>query len=393
MAILILEEQRRLRQLGEIRLGELKAITKKDGTPGIRPAKLKKFRLTSPDRRLLEGVASLYGGTVQQWTPPNGGAAEWEVYTEVDRLPVIVPPNALSQWYEEYKGPQCVKRCDGVTEQKSDGPCICDPQRLGAKLDPQRRRCATTTRLNVMLRDVEATGTWLLISRGYFAAIELPGMADLISRIGAYAPCTLGLEQRRVTQANGDPADIVVPTLDLALSPGKLLGGGVSAPEAMTANAPPTAIGGQRAALPAAPEPTPQLQAPEVPDYLAQAYEASDAATVGAIWNRAVQAGHMTNDLAAKLKAIGEAFRAAEATPVVEAEVVPDQPAPATPDGDTDALWGEIVRVAGSRTPPWTMPQLLKDFHGWSGMEPADASAEAMRRYLHLLKTGEEQAS
>jgi hypothetical protein len=103
----IIDLQRRMRQLGEIRIGHVVPTgkTRRDGKPGTRPAKLDKFRFTSPSREILAEVANLYGGEVQPWTPANGGPSEFEVYSQANRLPVLIPPNdAVSQWYELYAG-------------------------------------------------------------------------------------------------------------------------------------------------------------------------------------------------------------------------------------------------------------------------------------------------
>src|SRR5690606_13455076 len=86
--------QRRKRQVGEIRIGHAVStgrVSSKTGKPIMRPEKLSIFRLTSASKPLLERVAELYGGTVRPWTPANGGPQEWEVYTEVDRRPVLLP--------------------------------------------------------------------------------------------------------------------------------------------------------------------------------------------------------------------------------------------------------------------------------------------------------------
>lgn len=41
---------------------------------------------------------------MREWTPANGGPSAWEVVTDADRLPVLVPPQAVSQWYELWSG-------------------------------------------------------------------------------------------------------------------------------------------------------------------------------------------------------------------------------------------------------------------------------------------------
>ena len=81
----ILALQKRARELGRIRIGQ-------KGAKG-QPQKLDRFRLTSPSKHVIEKVAELYGGTVQEWTPA-GGAQQWEVITDARRLPIMVPPAA-----------------------------------------------------------------------------------------------------------------------------------------------------------------------------------------------------------------------------------------------------------------------------------------------------------
>jgi hypothetical protein len=109
MAILSL--QRRLAEVGRIRLG--KQVETKRG--GKRPAALDTFRLTSADRARIDEAAKLYGGTVTKWEAPSG-IPNWEVVTQADKLPVVVPPSAMafSQHYELWSAGGCQRRCDGV---------------------------------------------------------------------------------------------------------------------------------------------------------------------------------------------------------------------------------------------------------------------------------------
>lgn len=217
----IIDLQKRMRQLGEIRIGhtvETGSVSQNTGRPIRRPAKLDRFRLTSASRPLLEQVAQLYGGQVQEWVPANGGPTEWEVYTETDRLPIIIPPrNAVSQWYELYQGSRCVRRCDGEVEQKSDSACLCARR--------EERDCSITTRINIMLRDVQGIGVWLLTTHGYFAATELPDVAEFLSRVGGYVDAWLSMEEKSIIRASGQPARFMVPKLDVGASPAQLLSG------------------------------------------------------------------------------------------------------------------------------------------------------------------------
>jgi hypothetical protein len=87
--VTILDLQRRIAEVGRIRIGQQVA-----GNNGRkRPEKLTTFRLTSSDRTRIDQAAQLYGGTVQQWDAPAG--KQWEVVTESDSLNVIVPPSDM----------------------------------------------------------------------------------------------------------------------------------------------------------------------------------------------------------------------------------------------------------------------------------------------------------
>ena len=349
----IVDLQRRMRQLGEIRIGHVVdtgRTSEKTGRPIMRPAKLNQFRITSPSRPLLERVAELYGGDVQEWTPANGGPSEFEVYTKADRLPVIIPPQSISQWYELFAGSKCVRRCDGVTEQKTDRPCLCDPD---------ERECKPTTRLNVMLRDLEAVGQWLLTSRGYHAAVELPAYADLLAQAGGYVEGWLSIEERRVVLANGDTARFMVPVLEAAVSPRQLLAGGSPPP-------------GQ-AALTAGPK---ALEAAQAPDYVAAARTAGTVVAVREQWQQALSAGHLTDALKSELTEVANE---------VTSQGRPDQAASTSqsvPDSE-DALWSAIVAAS----PFDTMDQLEDDFAKNSGgVMPGSASTAELRAYLELLQ-------
>lgn len=251
----IITLQRRLREVGRIRLGEQ---TVSNGRK--RPTKLSTFRLTSRDRRIIEAAAVRYGGEVREWTAPDG--QQWEVITDASEMPVVVPPGdmSFSQWYELWSAGGCQRRCDGVTNVLGDSACICDPE---------SRECNTTTRLNVMLPEVPGFGLWRLESHGYYAAVELAGVVEMCRRASAAGhmlPARLRLEQRQVKRvgSNGKPQTqkFAVPALDLDVSVGQLgqLSAGASTPVAELAN--------DDAALPVASgwSPVPVAELPEAPE-------------------------------------------------------------------------------------------------------------------------------
>ncbi|MFF4661996.1 hypothetical protein [Streptomyces sp. NPDC001282] len=365
----------RMRQLGEIRIGHVVAGTNKAGKAYTRPAKLNHFRFTSPSREILASVAELYGGEVKPWTPANGGPSEFEVYSTTNRLPVLIPPrDSVSQWYELYAGSKCLRRCDGRTEQKSDRSCMCNPD---------NRQCSITTRVNVMLRDVPALGQWLLVSKGFYAAVTLPPAAELLAQAGGYVAGWLGMEEKSVVRDEG-PARFMVPTLDVEITPTALMAGNITGAPAVASGPERVAISGGR------------------PDYAALAAVATTPEQVGALWKQAVDAKHMDDALAATLKARGEALRAAatvadeagesgwKAEPhqdgpfpdedgAVEAEIVQDD--------DVEDLWFRIIAAAGARG--MTTDEVETEFaRANNGQLPATAAAGALRTFLGTLKGG-----
>ncbi|MFI6279619.1 hypothetical protein [Streptomyces sp. NPDC050988] len=375
----IIDLQRRMRQLGEIRIGHVVSGVSAKGNAYTRPAKLDKFRFTSPSREILASVAELYGGEVKPWTPANGGPAEFEVYSQANRLPVLIPPlDAVSQWYELYAGSKCQRRCDGQTEHKSDRPCMCDPE---------NRDCKITTRVNVMLRDVPALGQWLLITKGYHAAVTLPPAAELLAQAGGYVAGWLGMEEKTAI-VKDQVARFLVPTLDVEITPAALMAGKITGATAAVAPGPErVAITGGR------------------PDYAALAAVAKTSADVGKLWTQANQAKHLDDALAATLKT-----RAAELKKAEERQAELDHP-DYDPDYDTELLsaesqdvvhdvevlddpadvqdvWFQVIAAAGGHS--LTTEQVEAGFaqrHG--GLHPSSATLAQMTAYLAVVKAGE----
>lgn len=212
---MIIDLQRRLAEVGRIRIGQ--QVSTNNGRS--RPAKLDTFRLTSPDKQRIVSAAKLYGGTPQPWEAPAG--QQWEVVTQTDTLPVIVPPSemAFSQYYELWSAGGCQRRCDGQTESISDGPCQCDPD---------KRECNIHTRLSIMLRDLPGLGVWRLDTQGYYAAVEIQGAVEVVQMAAGHGhmlPAALRLEQRMVKRTGEGTRRFAVPVLDIEVSPAQLLGG------------------------------------------------------------------------------------------------------------------------------------------------------------------------
>lgn len=359
----ILSLQMRMRQLGEIRIGHVVATA----NGKTRPAKLDKFRFTSPSQAILTSVAESYGGTVQPWTPANGGPQEFEIYSESNRLPVIIPPMAVTQWFERFQGSKCVARCDGVTEMKSDSPCKCDPE---------ARACSITTRLNVMLRDVPPVGLWLLSTHGYYAATELPPVADLLSRGNGHVAGWLAVEERRIVRekAGGGTETIrfMVPTLDIDLSPAQILSGsgGVGPQQIESAT--------HTSSLP--PHLAIEAKAPTAQMFADTALGATDADTLREIYREA----NAANLLDEQVTAVGKVGPLHEMLTILAKQYTATGPPPPAPSDDVKdrvAAWTAILSTWSGTT-----DEALAEFYRASqNREPADCTVAEIKTFGELM--------
>lgn len=249
----ILDRQRRLAEIGRIRMGE-KKISQKTGKSY--PVALQTWRLTSRVRDRLDAAARIYGGTVRPWQEEPG---QYELYTESSALDVMLAPGEpVTQWFEHWDKPAgvqkarvtCLRRCDGVTETLSDQPCLCAglPERV----------CKTTTRLSVLLYRVPGLGVWRLDSRGEYAATELAGTAEFLAGLGDRLPVILRLDPRESVDGQGETHKFVVPVLDVA----------IAVPELVAGYAPPLAPPAAPALEPAGYQPLPAGPGTTVADAL-----------------------------------------------------------------------------------------------------------------------------
>jgi len=211
----IIDQQRRLVEVGRIRMGE-----KRTAQSGKQyPATLSTWRLTSSDRTRLEAAATVYGGKVTAWED------QYQLTTEVDALDIaVVPGQVLSQYFEHWgqrhpKGHKpnpvvCLLRCDGRTELRGDRPCVC--------VATGKDVCKRTTRLSVMLRRVPGIGMWRLDTRGEIAAGELIGgveMLELLTATNRPVRARLRLDQRTsIDQVTLETHNFVVPVLDIDMT-------------------------------------------------------------------------------------------------------------------------------------------------------------------------------
>ncbi len=244
----IIDIQKRLVEVGRIRMGNKRA----NGAP----QKLEVFRITSRDQARLAEIAGVYGGEVVPWAERDG---EFEVITTTAELPILLlPGQALSQWYEMWSAGGCQRRCDGVTDVISDGPCQCPPDaEERGKLAAKGKACKPTTRLSVMLPEIPGLGLWRLESHGYYAAIELSATAGMLEQAtagGQMFPARLRIDQRSQVK-EGKTTRYAVPVIDIDVRlPEALAGASLSQPQL-------AAVEADRAALPAAGyTPIPELE-------------------------------------------------------------------------------------------------------------------------------------
>lgn len=385
--------QMRARELGRIRMGA-QVATQSGKT---RPAKLEKFRLTASSRPLLEKVADLYGGEVKPWTP-KGGNPQYEVYTDATRIPIWVPPSehAITQWYETWSGGGCTHRCSGVGEDEliTGKPCTGGPLHEQAK---------PTTRVSIILPEVEGLGVWRLESHGWNAAVELPEAAKVLQVTSGYVEAHLALEHRtQKTLVDGKPETrkFLVPVIEIAVTPAELMAGaGVVRPPAIAGPVPRELVNDAPAL-----EQAPSMPSDQDDEYTDMFADATTPAEVNAIWERAQAAGHLTEPVKASGRAAAARIKQApqfggpeqldehnqefipdttevqpDADGAYPAEVVPD-------DGDVDDLYNQCIAIAGDLG--WNLSRLEEEYgSGMGGLLLGDASAAQLSSYLQHLQT------
>lgn len=360
--------QRRLTQVGVIRLGE-KRISK-NGRPY--PAKLSTFRITSPSRDLIERAAAMFGGEVRDW-PDGPSGPEFQVTTASSELPVFVLPQRIDPNLELWGNRHRVRMCDGETERIRNVPCLCEQaarQRYAQQRRPwpedgrfqrdPRSDCKPTTRLSVSLADL-SDGQFKIEAHGWNAASELPTKATVyLAMAQRPVPATLRLAVRTDAVLRVQPdgsekvesREYVVPELDFGdlFTLREALTGGV---DAAVGRALAAALQ-QRQAIAAEP-----LQVESTRLTPARVVEMSKLARnvgqVQQLWRDAIAAEAMNDDVAAVLTARAEELAPTadrrdetpttpEPDPVPPAEVVEGEVEP-----DPDALWMQIQALAGAK--------------------------------------------
>ncbi|MEV5001987.1 hypothetical protein [Nocardioides sp. LML1-1-1.1] len=403
----IITTQRRMAEHGRIRLGQKVTGVSKAGREYTRPAKLDRFRFTSASQRQIDAIAAKYGGEARPWD--NAGKGEFEVVTDATAIPVIVVKGGFSQWHEHWTKAGLQHRCDG---EKDVAGTFCDPQ------DPDHIAAIEkpTTRLSVMLSEIESLGVWRMETKGWNAAAELPSVTELAMHVGDLVPATLGLAERSsIIQTDKGPqtSRFVVPFLDLHVTKQRLVeivGGPGGAPAIGGAGDAAPAIGQQHAALPAGEQREEQqgqedLYAP----YADRMANCADLDALQAVWTDIVNARLVGTqapsnpqadpakvaEITAAFKARADQIKASQeqgASPAadepVEAELVPEEAThTADPGLDADAIWQQIVTEAGRQG--MTSADVQDHFaQVMQGLTADSASAAELAHYLTQLQTG-----
>jgi Recombination directionality factor-like len=224
----VLDLQRRSLPLGEIRIGQSEPVP---GKKYRKPVRRETFRFTTPVEETAQAVAAKFGGTPAPWDRRKG---YWVVDTDQAAIEVWVPPRgaAVDAWMEMWDGGKCLRRCDGITEQRSGRPCMC-PQpddrtdrALVAQAASKRKHlasltppeaCKPLTRINVQIPGLPGvTGVWVLRTGSANAAVETADSGEVLERartMDVYMPALVLIHWRQ--GQDGKP----YPVLALRLRP------------------------------------------------------------------------------------------------------------------------------------------------------------------------------
>lgn len=184
------------------------------------------WRATSHDKKAIEQVAAMYGGTPVKWTNTKATYRDqWEVITDAPTVQAIISPaDSLSVARERWTGKgyadrRCaidgssctLYRANGESRQFEGCRCEQDETPWGSK-----EHCKFYSRLNVLLPCCQLGGLWRMESKGQTFAHEAPGMIELIGSLSPsrFVVVDLTLTARQKLTPNG-MRHFIVPTISL----------------------------------------------------------------------------------------------------------------------------------------------------------------------------------
>lgn len=374
-----------LAQVGRIRIGDSVTVPKRGGKPGEtrqQPRKAEAFIFTTTSRVLADWIAAAYNSTVEPWTAQRSNVQQWRVVTSLTEVRVIIPPvgTLITQHYELWDGPRCVRRCDGETELIKNTACLCGPRPEG------RSQCAPYTRLNLMLvhpttDEIPSLGVWRLDTKGYYAATRLPTQADVIRQTESRRAWLRLVKQEKDTFDDAGKATHMTwyePQLDLDRVTGLQLTGepaglaieaGPSAPESagvvegVIVDGPPPA--GRAAAIERAMVPESEL--------IEQAGRMETLTELEAFYRRVKDDARLTSPLN---RAIVDRKAALD-----KAQAATEQ---ATDGDEAYAVWMQCVGKADSAG--WDTPRLMAEFATFAGHPVTEGSAAEFRAFMSKIK-------
>lgn len=215
MAILI-ERQRRMMPVGEIRIGDPKP-EKGPGRPRMG------FRFTSTHRHLLERVSEVYAGQITAWEKRHQLLTQTNSIQAYFSLAELASGDreSLTQ-YLEYRdeGGKLMRKCDGRTcsTWAKDGarisvPCLC--------AERGDERCKVRSYVSVILPHAQDIGVWTLRTGSQTFAGEIEGLIATAKTMMPgvnLIPVLLTITRRHKETAPGKPAGFY-PVVTVSLDP------------------------------------------------------------------------------------------------------------------------------------------------------------------------------
>jgi hypothetical protein len=168
---------------------------------GKRPQTLNDFRVTTDDPELAEAIATMLGGSAQQW---DNERQPWEVFTSANKVDVIVEKVFSSMTLWGRAGP--IRKCDGQTlsypEDQAGEPCECAKFTSLADRKAAAERgtgCQPDITIRFRLAEAPDLGIFEFKTGSWSMARDIAKVESDLAAYGGKAVGTLALEQVEFT--------------------------------------------------------------------------------------------------------------------------------------------------------------------------------------------------